>query len=69
MARFVGLSLMVVGGLWSAFSGLCSAAFVISFLKSGQISDASSVVFIGAPSVLLGAAIYYIGRLLNPKKI
>lgn len=66
MLRFVGLLLMYIGFLWTAFSGLCSAVFVISLLNNGQTTDMTAVLLVGIPSTLVGLILYAIGRWLRP---
>jgi hypothetical protein len=66
IARFIGLILIVIGVLWLALTGLCSAAFAIGLLGEGNLSDVGAVFMIGVPSALIGAVIYAIGRWLRP---
>jgi hypothetical protein len=70
--RMVGLILIVVGLLWTAASGLCSAAFVVMlFTEGGDLREALSivpmVVLVGGFSVGIGFVVYIVGRALRSK--
>jgi uncharacterized membrane protein HdeD (DUF308 family) len=66
--RFIALSLIVIGIFWMGFSGLCTAAFGVSFLQNDQtLSDIAPVLLIGVPSVIIGYAIFAFGRWLRDR--
>lgn len=66
IGRFIGLILIVVGALWLAVTGLCTAAFAVGIAGEGNLNDIGGVLSIGVPSALIGAALYAIGRWLRP---
>ena len=70
--RFIGLILIVIGTLWLAASGLCSAAFFVSlFTTGGDFREALSIVpmilLVGGFSCGIGFAVVVIGRAMRPK--
>ncbi len=70
--RIIGLVLIVVGLLWTALSGLCSAGFVLMlFTEGGDVREALSIipmiVLVGSFSVGIGFVVYIVGRALRPK--
>ena len=70
--RFIGLILIVVGVLWAAASGLCSAWFFgMMFFEGGDIREMLSIVpmllLVGGFSAGMGFVIYVVGRALRPK--
>lgn len=66
--RFIALSLIVIGIFWMGFSGLCTAAFGLSFLQNDQtLLDTAPVLFIGLPSIAIGYAIFAFGRWLRDR--
>jgi hypothetical protein len=72
VGRFIGLVLIVIGVLWMAASGLCSAGFAVALFAEGggNASDALSVLSVvllyGGLSALLGFGVFAIGRVLRP---
>lgn len=67
LARLFGLILIVIGVLWLALTGLCTAAFAIGLLGEGNLGDISVILTIAIPSTLIGGLIYAVGRWLRPK--
>jgi hypothetical protein len=70
--RFIGLILIVVGVLWAAASGLCSAWFFgWMFFEGGDIREILSIVpmvlLVGGFSAGMGFVLYVVGRALRPK--
>lgn len=65
MRQFFGLVLVVVGGLWLALSGLCTAGFGVAFMQQGQFSDIWPVLLIGIPSLVIGYVLFAFGRWLR----
>ena len=70
--RIIGLVLIVAGLLWTAASGLCSAAFFVTlFTEGGDLREALSIVpmivLAGGLSVGIGLIVYIVGRALRPK--
>jgi hypothetical protein len=71
--RIVGLVLIVVGLLWTALSGLCSAAFFVTLFTEGggDLREALSIVpmilLVGGFSAGIGFVFYIVGRALRPK--
>lgn len=75
LRRFIGLVLIVIGALWMAASGLCTAVFGISLFAEGTTSDlaeAGSIILLmlvyGGVSALAGLGVYAIGRALRPRQ-
>ena len=71
--RIIGLAFIVVGLLWAALSGLCSAAFFATlFTEGGDLREALSIVpmivLVGGFSAGLGFVVYVVGRALRPKE-
>ena len=72
--RFIGLVLLVIGALWMAASGLCTAVFGVGLLAEGggDLAEASSIVLLmlvyGGVSALFGFGLYAIGRWLRPRQ-
>ncbi|MBP6010836.1 MAG: hypothetical protein KBA31_01305 [Alphaproteobacteria bacterium] len=67
--RFIGLALMVVAGLWMAFSGLCAVGVLTTVVsESAATSDmlglGLAVLFISGLSAAGGYAIFVTGRSL-----
>ena len=73
IGRFFGLILSVIGVLWMAASGLCTAVFAVGLFAdgSGHLAEAFSIVLLmlvyGGMSALLGFGIFVIGRVLRPR--
>lgn len=71
--RFVGLVLIVIGALWMAASGLCTAIFGVTMFVSdaGNLAEAFSILLLmllyGGVSALAGLGIFAIGRWLRPR--
>lgn len=71
--RIIGLTLIIVGLLWTALSGLCSAAFFVTLLtEGGDVREALSIVpmivLVGGFSTGIGIVLYVVGRALRPKE-
>lgn len=72
--RFIGLILVVIGALWMAASGLCTAVFGVGLLADGSsdLAEASSIILLmlvcGGVSALFGLGVYAIGRWLRPRR-
>lgn len=70
--RMIGLVMIVVGGLWMALSGLCSAAFAVGMLteSNGNFREALSIfpmiLLVGGFSAGIGLVVYVVGRALRP---
>lgn len=67
--RFIGLALMVVAGLWMAFSGLCAFGVLATVVSessgtSEMLGSAFAVLFISGLSAAGGYAIFVTGRRL-----
>jgi hypothetical protein len=70
--QMIGLVLIVVGLLWAALSGLCSAGFFLMlFTEGGDVREALSIipmiVLAGGFSAGIGYVVYIVGRALRPK--
>ena len=70
--RFVGLVLMVLAGLWIAFSGICAFGVLATVVSesggSGEmLGSALAVLFISGLSAAGGYAIFVTGRSLMGK--
>jgi hypothetical protein len=70
--RFIGMILIVVGLLWVAASGLCSAGFFgWMIFEGGDIREILSIVpmllLVGGFSAGMGFVLYVVGRALRPK--
>jgi hypothetical protein len=71
--RIVGLVLIVVGLLWTALSGLCSAAFFVTLFTEGggdmreALSIMPMILLVGGFSAGIGFVVYIVGRALRPK--
>jgi hypothetical protein len=69
---FVATALIVIGVLWMALAGLCSAAVFFSSMMSGDIagmmSALSIVLFFGAIGAAPGLIIWLIGRALRGRR-
>jgi len=75
VGRFIGLILIVIGALWIAASGLCTAVFAVSLFVDGggtDLAEASSILLLmlvyGGGSALIGLGVFAIGRWLRPKR-
>jgi hypothetical protein len=66
--RFVGLVLISIGVLWLVLTGLCTAGAFITLASQGDTTDVGLVLVFAVPSAILGGAIYFVGRLLRPKR-
>lgn len=69
--EFVGLTLIVIGVLWMAASGLCSLGLVaLAIPQAPNVSEILGllpmVLIIGGFSVGLGFVFYVVGRALRP---
>ena len=65
MRRLIGTVLLVIGGLWVLLSGLCTLAFGVGFLTSGEWEGVGLALFIGVPVVAAGCGVYLLGRFLR----
>ena len=69
----IGIILIVVGGLWMALSGLCSAVFAVGIFteSNGDIREALSILpmilLVGGFSAGIGLVVYVVGRALRPQ--
>jgi len=70
--QFVATFLIVIGLLWMALAGLCSAAVFFSSLSSGNLADIMSalsiVLLFGAIGAAPGLIIWVIGRALRGRR-
>ena len=64
--RFIGRVLIVVGTLWLALTGLCTAIIAIAHRENEL---AYIVLFCGTISALIGGMIYSIGAWLRPPQL
>ncbi len=71
MKQLIGSILLAVGILIAGTSGLCSAAFLVSFVVSamnasgpGQFGVLSLVLIFGAPPFLIGFGLFKLGQSL-----
>ncbi|MEQ1867381.1 MAG: hypothetical protein ABL996_22315 [Micropepsaceae bacterium] len=72
--RFIGLILIVVGVLWAAASGLCTAVMFASLLVESDevylremLSITPVFLLVGGFSAGMGFVLYVVGRALRPK--
>lgn len=62
--KFIGWALIVVGVLWMAFSGICSAALIL--MPGGtDPSMIALVLVIGGISAVAGFGVFMLGRALS----
>jgi hypothetical protein len=66
--RFVGLILISIGVLWLTLTGLCTAAALVTLMSEGNLGDVLMIAVFTLPSAVLGAAVYFVGRLLRPRQ-
>lgn len=66
--RFVGLILISIGVLWLVLTGLCTLVGLTSLVgEGGSLEDSILIFSFAVPSAILGAGVYFIGRLLRPR--
>jgi hypothetical protein len=73
IARFIGLILIVIGVLWLALTGLCSAAFFVTLLTEGAdlreaLSILPMILLVGGFSAGMGLVALIVGRALRPSR-
>ena len=65
LKRLFGLVLMIAGAFWITLTGVCNSVFLFQIFGEGDWSNADLVLILGAPSLLIGVIIYFIGRWLG----
>ena len=67
-SRFIGLILLSIGVLWLVLTGLCAVGALVMTASQGDFTDMLMISAFSVPSALNGAAFYFGGRFLRPKR-